>query len=182
MGAVYFDKQNIESVDKSRLRRQIGTVMQNSKLFPGNIYSNIAGVDNLSVNEVSEITKIVGLDEDIKAMPMGVFTLINEGVSTLSGGQRQKILIAKALINKPAILLLDEATSALDNESQNVITQTLAKINASKIIVAHRLSTVREADRIYVLEKGKIAECGTYDELMSKNGVFSELVRRQLAE
>jgi len=181
-GAVYFDKQNIESIDKSNLRRRIGTVVQNSKLFPGNIYSNIAGVNNFSLEQVNEVIKLVGLDEDLKTMPMGVYTIVNEGLSTLSGGQRQKILLAKALIAKPAILLLDEATSALDNESQNVISENIAKIQTTRIIVAHRLTTIKEADRIYVLEQGKVAECGNYEELMLKNGIFADLVKRQLTD
>jgi NHLM bacteriocin system ABC transporter ATP-binding protein len=182
MGAVYYDKHNVDSIDISSLRRQVGTVLQNSRLFPGNIYSNIAGVGNFAVDDVIEAAKMVGLDEDLKTMPMGVFTYVNEGVSTLSGGQRQKILLAKALINRPAVILLDEATSALDNESQNIVTDTLEKIQATRIIVAHRLSTVKFADRIYVLEKGKIAEYGTYEELMGREEKFTELVKRQLAE
>jgi ABC-type bacteriocin/lantibiotic exporter with double-glycine peptidase domain len=182
MGAVYFDKYNLESIDKSGLRRQIGTVLQNSRLFPGNIYSNIAGVENYTINEVSEIAKMVGLDEDLKTMPMGLFTVISEAVSTLSGGQRQKILLAKALITRPSVLLLDEATSALDNESQSIITETLEKIQATRILVAHRVSTVKYADRIYVMEKGKIIEQGTYDELMSRDNKFAGLIKRQLAE
>lgn len=181
-GAIYYDKQNIESIDKSSLRRQIGTVMQNSKLFPGNIYSNIAGVSNVSVDYVNEVARIVGLDNDLKTMPMGVFTIVIEGLSTFSGGQRQKILLAKALITQPSVLFLDEATSALDNEAQKVIAENLTKIQATRVIVAHRLSTVVDADRIIVLEKGKIVEQGSYEDLIAKDGVFAELVKRQINE
>jgi ATP-binding cassette subfamily C protein len=181
-GAVFYDRQNIESIDKSSLRRQIGTVMQSSRLFPGNIYSNIAGVANVSVDYVNDVARIVGLDQDLKRMPMGVFTIVVEGISTFSGGQRQKILLAKALLMRPSILFLDEATSALDNEAQKVIADNLSRIQATRVIVAHRLSAIIDADKIIVLEKGRIVEQGNYDELMSADGVFADLVKRQISE
>jgi len=180
LGTIYFDKHNINSIDPSSLRRRMGTVMQNTRLMPGNIYSNIAGVSNYSVEYVNDVCKLIGLDVDLKSMPMGLFTMISPGLSTLSGGQRQKILIARAIINKPSVLLLDEATSALDNESQNILSCYFNSIQATRIIVAHRLSTIKEADTIYVMEKGRIVESGTYSGLYEKKGVFTELVKRQL--
>lgn len=182
LGSIYYDNLNIDSIDAGSLRRKIGTVMQNTRLMPGNIYTNIAGVTNYPVEYVNDVCKVTGLDEDLKTMPMGLFTPVSEGLSTLSGGQRQKILITRAVINKPSVLFLDEATSALDNESQKVLADYFSHIQATRIIVAHRLSTIKDADMIYVMEKGKIVESGNYEELYSKNGFFTELVKRQLNE
>ena len=114
-------------------------------------------------------------------MPMGMQTVISEGSSNISGGQRQRILIARALVNKPSILIFDEATSALDNRSQAIVTESIEKLHATRIVIAHRLSTIRNCDRVIVMDDGKIVETGTFDELMAKNGIFSELVKRQVA-
>jgi ATP-binding cassette subfamily C protein len=124
----------------------------------------------------------VGLDEDIRQMPMGMFTVINDGLSTLSGGQRQRIMLARAIISNPRILFLDEATSALDNKTQRTVTESLGSIQATRIVIAHRLSTIIETDRIFVLENGQITEEGSYNDLISKKGPFTSLVKRQMIQ
>jgi ATP-binding cassette subfamily C protein len=115
-------------------------------------------------------------------MPMGLHTPITEGSGTLSGGQRQRVLIARAIVAEPPILFFDEATSALDNATQSVVARTLDSLKATRITIAHRLSTVRNADRIFVLERGRFVEMGSYAELMARNGAFAALSRRQLLE
>ena len=122
-----------------------------------------------------------GIAEDIAMMPMGMQTVISEGSSNISGGQRQRILIARALVNKPSILIFDEATSALDNRSQAIVTESIDKLNATRIVIAHRLSTIRNCDRVIVMDAGHVAESGTFDELMAKDGIFAKLVKRQVA-
>jgi ABC-type bacteriocin/lantibiotic exporter with double-glycine peptidase domain len=120
------------------------------------------------------------LAEEIESMPMGMHTVLNDGAMTISGGQRQRILIARALVRRPRILLFDEATSALDNRTQAIVTRSLSSLEVTRIVIAHRLSTIREADRIIVLNRGSLVETGTYDELISAGGTFSDLARRQL--
>jgi ABC-type bacteriocin/lantibiotic exporter with double-glycine peptidase domain len=127
-----------------------------------------------------EATRLAGLDADIAAMPLGLDTLVTEGGSQLSGGQRQRVMIARALVSRPRLIFFDQATSALDNRTQAIVGESLAKMNATRIIIAHRLSTIRSADRIVVLENGRIAETGTYDELVGHEGAFRRLVQRQL--
>jgi ATP-binding cassette subfamily C protein len=121
------------------------------------------------------------MEDDIEQMPMGLHTVLSEGASTLSGGQRQRLLSARAIVTRPRILFLDEATSALDNRSQEIVTESLHRLNATRIVIAHRLSTIRNADRIVVMEAGRIVESGTYEELMATEGVFAALARRQIA-
>jgi ATP-binding cassette subfamily C protein len=179
-GSVYYDRQDIASCDASSLRRQTGTVLQHAQLAAGNILSNITGITNATFEDAWEAARNVGLDEDIKQMPMGMYTVITGGLSSLSGGQRQRIMIARAIVNKPRILFFDEATSALDNKTQQIVSESLEKLQATRIVIAHRLSTVQHADRIYLMEQGKIAETGTYNELIAKGAKFSELVRRQM--
>ena len=132
------------------------------------------------MNEVWEAARLAGLDADIEAMPMGMHTAISEGVSTLSGGQRQRLMIARALIRRPRILLFDEATSALDNQTQSIVSASLARLNVTRIVIAHRLSTVQHADRIAVLVAGRLVQSGTFGELSSAPGVFAEFAKRQL--
>ncbi len=120
------------------------------------------------------------MDEEVREMPMGLKTMVAEGAGTLSGGQRQKLLIARAIAANPAIIFFDEATSALDNQSQKIVSESLKKMNASRIVIAHRLSTIMDCDRILVLEKGNIVEEGTYGELMEKKDYFYRYARRQL--
>ena len=181
-GSVYYDRQDISSFDPSSIRRQVGTVLQQSQLAVGNILNNITGMTTATFDDAWEAARNVGLDEDIKQMPMGMYTMITGGLSTLSGGQRQRIMIARAIVNKPRILFFDEATSTLDNNTQQIVSKSLEKLQASRIIIAHRLTTVEHADRIYLMEHGKIEESGTYDELLSKGGKFSDLVKRQILE
>lgn len=179
-GAVYYDGKNIEAVDIRSLRQKIGTVLQDGKLFLGDIYSNIVlSAPQLSMDDAWEAARLAGIAEDIENMPMGMFTLISEGSGGISGGQRQRILIARAIAPKPSVLFFDEATSALDNITQKKITDALAGLKCTRVVIAHRLSTIQECDRIIVLDKGNIAESGTYDELIAKNGIFAELVNRQ---
>ena len=179
-GAVYYDGKDLETVDLKSLRHCIGTVMQNGKLFSGDIYSNITiSAPELSQEKAWEAAETAGIAEDIRRMPMGMHTLISEGSGGISGGQRQRLMIARAIAPKPKILMLDEATSALDNITQKHVSDSLEKLKCTRIVIAHRLSTIRHCDRIVVLEDGKILEDGNYDELLAQGGLFAELVERQ---
>lgn len=179
-GAVYYDGKDIASMDLKSLRQHIGVVMQNGKLFQGDIYSNITiSAPQLTLEQAWEAAEMAGMAEDIRQMPMGMNTLISEGQGGISGGQRQRLMIARAIAPKPKILMFDEATSALDNITQKKVSESLDQLKCTRIIIAHRLSTIRHCDRIIVLEKGKIVEDGTYEELLEKGGYFSELVERQ---
>ena len=179
-GAVYYDGKDLNSIDLKSLRRKIGVVMQNGKLFQGDIFSNITiSAPQLSMDEAWEAADMAGIAEDIRRMPMGMHTIISEGSGGISGGQRQRLMIARAIAPKPKILMFDEATSALDNLTQKIVSDSLDKLKCTRIVIAHRLSTIRHCDRIIYLEKGQIVEDGTYDELIAKNGKFAELVERQ---
>ena len=181
-GQIFYNGQDINNVDIGSVRRQLGVVLQNGKLMAGDIYSNIIGSNpNLTMSDAIEASKMAGLYDDLKEMPMGLHTIVSEGGGTLSGGQRQRLMIARAIVNKPKILFFDEATSALDNKTQEIIKESLDKLNTTRVIIAHRLSTIKNCTKIIVLDKGKIVEMGTFDELIEKNGVFKELAKRQLA-
>jgi NHLM bacteriocin system ABC transporter ATP-binding protein len=180
-GGIYFDNQDLKELNVRAVRSQLGVVIQNGQLMAGDIYSNIVGSANLPVNAAWEAAAMAGIDEDIRRMPMGMFTMISEGAATISGGQRQRLLIARALIKRPRIVFFDEATSALDNRTQAIVSASLEKLKATRVVIAHRLSTVVGADRIYVLDKGRLVESGTFRELMSRQGLFAELARRQMA-
>lgn len=179
-GSVYYDGQNMGGLNKRSVRCQIGTVLQNGRLISGDIFSNIVGSLPLSIDDAWEAARQVGIAEDIQQMPMGMHTLIGEGSSSISGGQRQRILIARAIVNRPRIVFMDEATSALDNRTQAVVIDSLRRLKATRLVIAHRLSTVKEADRILVMSEGRIVETGTYQELLQKKGQFAELAKRQL--
>ena len=182
-GAVYYDGKDIKQVDLKSLRQKIGSVMQNGKLFPGDIFANITLTSpGLSLDDAWEAAAIAGIADDIKAMPMGMHTQISEGQGGISGGQKQRLLIARAIAPKPKILIFDEATSALDNITQKQISDALDDMKCTRIVIAHRLSTIRHCDRIVLVRDGKIAEDGTYEELMSLGGDFADLVSRQLLE
>jgi ATP-binding cassette subfamily C protein len=180
-GSIYYDGQDLNMLNIQGVRRQIGTVLQNGELIAGDIFTNIIGSSLLAVKEAWEAAHQAGLAEDIKQMPLGMHTIIGEGGGAFSGGQRQRLLIARSLINRPRIILFDEATSSLDNRTQAIVSQSLERLQATRLVVAHRLSTIINADRIFVLQAGKIVQQGTYQELMEQPGPFAELAERQLA-
>ena len=180
-GAVYYDGQDLAELNVVSVRTQMGVVLQNGQLMSGDIFTNIVGTSALTMEDAWLAAKRAGIDEDIQQMPMGMYTMISEGSSNISGGQRQRLLIARALANRPAILLLDEATSALDNRTQAIVTRSLKEMHCTRILVAHRLTTIREADRILVMDAGRIVETGTYDELVAQGGLFAQLIERQVA-
>ena len=179
-GAVYYNGKDLNTIDLKSLRRKIGVVMQNGKLFQGDIYSNIViSAPQLTIDEAWEAAEMAGIAEDIRRMPMGMHTLISEGSGGISGGQRQRLMIARAIAPRPKVLMFDEATSALDNITQKTVSDSLEKLKCTRIVIAHRLSTIRACDRIIYLEKGKIVEDGNYDELIALGGKFAELIERQ---
>ncbi|MCQ2472250.1 MAG: ATP-binding cassette domain-containing protein [Clostridia bacterium] len=179
-GSIFYDRKDISKIDLKSLRKNIGTVMQDGKLFLGDIFSNIIiSAPQLTLNEAWEAAEIADIADDIRAMPMGMHTIISEGQGGISGGQRQRLMIARAVAPKPKILMFDEATSALDNMTQKKVSDAIDSLKCTRIVIAHRLSTIRHADRIIYLEKGKVAEQGTYEELIELNGKFAELVERQ---
>lgn len=180
-GDVYFNGLNLRSLKLSAVRRQIGVVIQSSTLIPGTIFANIAGNSTKMTRlEAWEVAKKVGLAEFIKFLPMQMDTLITEGVTHLSGGEAQRLILARALAQKPKIIVLDEATSALDNTTQAVVHSYLKQLHATQIVAAHRLSTVMNADRILVIDKGEIIQAGTFAELMRQPGLFAQMAQRQL--
>ena len=179
-GDIYFDDYNIKDVDLISLRKNIGTVMQNGTLFHADILSNIIiSSPNLKEEDAWAAAEIANIADDIREMPMKMGTVISEGQGGISGGQKQRIMIARAIVHKPKILIFDEATSALDNKTQKNITESINKLNCTRIVIAHRLSTIKNANRILMLEGGKIIEQGSYQELIDKKGRFAELVERQ---
>lgn len=179
-GAVYVDGKDIAAVDLKSLRRKIGVVMQNGKLFTGDIFSNIIiSAPWLTMDDAWHAAELSGIAEDIRRMPMGMHTMISEGSGGISGGQRQRLMIARAIAPKPKVLMFDEATSALDNLTQKTVSESLDSLKCTRIVIAHRLSTIKQCDRILVLDKGKIIEDGTYGELIQRGGFFAELVARQ---
>jgi ATP-binding cassette subfamily C protein len=180
-GAILYDGHDLSGVDVRAIRRQIGVVLQNGQLMAGTIMSNITGSSTLTIDDAWDAARAAGLEEDIQMMPMGMHTMICEGASTISGGQKQRVLIARALVKKPRIIIFDEATSALDNKTQAVVSESLENLHATRIVIAHRLSTIIKADRIFVIEGGRLAESGTYDELMKRGGLFKKLAERQIA-
>jgi ABC-type bacteriocin/lantibiotic exporter with double-glycine peptidase domain len=179
-GAIYYDGKDINTLDLPSLRSHIGVVLQNGKLFSGDILSNITIMDSsISDDEVWRAAEIAGIADDIRRMPMGMYTHISEGPGGISGGQKQRIMIARALVSHPSVLIFDEAMSALDYLTQKKVSESLEKLSCTRIIVAHRLSTIRQCDRIFVLDGGRIAEEGTFDELNTDDHLFTSLITRQ---
>ena len=179
-GIISYGNNDLKTLNLKSLRSHIGCVMQNSGLFPGSIFSNITvSAPQMTEEDAWEAAELAGIADDIRKMPMRMHTLISEGSSTLSGGQRQRIIIARAIAPRPKILFFDEATSALDNITQKIVSDSLERLKCTRIVIAHRLSTIKRCNRILVIDGGKIAEEGTYDELLSKRGLFASLVERQ---
>ncbi len=179
-GAVFYDRYDLNTIDPKSLRRKMGVVIQNGDLFQGDIFANITlGAPQLSLEEAWEAAETAGIADDIRDMPMGMMTMISEGQGGISGGQKQRLLIARAIAPKPKILIFDEATSALDNKTQRQVSDALDALKCTRIVIAHRLSTIRNCDRILVMDSGRIIEEGTYDELIAQNGAFADLVARQ---
>ncbi len=180
MGSIYYDQKDTCSLDMHSVRKQIGTVMQDGKLFQGSMFENIIiAKPTMTMEEAWEAAEMSGIAEDIRKMPMGMHTQISGVAGGISGGQKQRIMIARAVAPKPKILYLDEATSALDNITQKQVSDSLEKLKCTRVVIAHRLSTIRHCDRIVVIDDGRIVEDGTYDELIEKKGFFAELVERQ---
>ncbi len=180
-GSIFLDGQELGGLDVQAVRRQMGVVLQSGRLMSGDLYTNIVGASSATVKEAWNAARMAGLAEEIEAMPMQLHTVVSEGGGTLSGGQRQRLLIARALVSRPRILLFDEATSALDNRTQAIVSASLERLQATRIVVAHRLSTIVNAHRIFVMERGRVVQTGTYAELMAQPGPFAELAKRQLA-
>ena len=180
VGDILFDGKSVERLDLAAVRRQIGVVLQHGRISSGSIFSNISAGARLTLDDAWALARMVGLEQDIHSMPMGMHTVVLDGGGTLSGGQRQRILIARSLARQPRILLLDEASSALDNRTQAVVTETLGKLSITRIVIAHRLSTIQSVDRIVVIDRGRVVETGRYDELMAAGGSFAALAKRQL--
>ncbi|MGW4732054.1 NHLP bacteriocin export ABC transporter permease/ATPase subunit [Streptomyces shenzhenensis] len=180
-GSVLYDGQDLAALDQSAVRRQCGVVLQHAQPFTGSILDVICGTEPYTPEEAMAAAELAGLAEDIKRMPMGLHTIVSGG-GAVSGGQRQRLMIAQALIRRPRILFFDEATSALDNDTQRTVIESTRKLNATRIVIAHRLSTVLDADRIIVMEDGRITQQGPPAELLADaRGPLHELVRRQLA-
>ena len=181
VGSVYFDGQDLATLDLRLVRSQMGVVLQESRLLPADIYRNIVGSSSRTVQEAWEAAEKAGIADDVRAMPMQMHTVISEGGGGFSGGQKQRLMIARAIVHKPRILFLDEATSALDNKTQAIVTESMNRLAATRIVIAHRLSTIVQAERICYLEQGELKEQGTFEELMAKDGLFAALAKRQLA-
>ena len=180
-GSIYYDGHDLGDTNLASVRMQMGVVLQNGQLMTGDIFTNIVGTAALSMDDAWAAAEAAGIADDIRAMPMGMHTVLSEGSGNISGGQRQRIMIARAMAGRPAIIIFDEATSALDNRTQAIVTESLKKMKCTRVVVAHRLSTIRDADRIVVLDKGRIAESGTFSELVAQDGIFATLAQRQMA-
>jgi len=180
-GAVYYDDHDLAGLDVLAVRRQLGVVTQENKILAGAIYDNIACGSLAKLDDVWTAAKAAGLDEEIRAMPMGMHTYVSEGGGNISGGQRQRLLIARALLQNPRVIILDEATSALDNRTQAIVTDSMNNLKVTRIVVAHRLSTIRFANRIYVIQAGRVVQKGSFEELMRQDGLFQRMMARQVA-
>ena len=181
-GAVYYDGRDLRHLNIKQVRRRIGAVPQTVQLHPEDVWDNIVGdYEDATAEDAWRAAKLAGIDREISAMPMGMLTSVGAGAGVTSGGESQRIMIAHALLRNPGVLLLDEATNWLDNSSQAQVMENLGSLTSTRIVIAHRLSTLRQADRIYVMQAGRVAQEGTYAELVETEGVFRNLVRRQMA-
>ena len=179
-GAIYYDDHDMKSLSLRGLRRKIGTVLQNGQLMQGSIFSNLSIVKpDMTEDEAWDALEKAGLAEDVRRMPMRLQTILGENGAGISGGQRQRLLIARAMVGNPKVVFMDEATSALDNVAQAHAVRSLDALNCTRVVVAHRLSTIQNCSRIVVLDGGRIVEDGSYDELIALNGRFAHLVERQ---
>jgi len=178
-GVILYDERNLETLDHAAVRRQIGVVRQSGRLLAGSIFENLIGMHDGTLEDAWAAADLAGIGDDIRALPMGMHTIINEGSPTFSGGQIQRLMVARSLIGRPRLLLLDEATSALDNITQSVVARNIEQLGITRLVVAHRLSTIQHADTIYFLSGGKVRESGTFGELMAANGEFAEFAKRQ---
>ncbi|MCU0518167.1 MAG: NHLP bacteriocin export ABC transporter permease/ATPase subunit [Oscillatoria sp. Prado101] len=179
-GKIYYDSQDLSELDILAVRRQLGVMLQDARINTSSILNNISGGALVTLEEAWEAAKMAGFASDIEQMPMGMHTVISEGGTNISGGQRQRLLIARALVLKPKILIFDEATSALDNRTQATVSESLESLRVTRIVVAHRLSTIRHADRIYVIVAGEVVQVGNFEELMAQPGMFADLMARQI--
>ncbi len=180
-GSIYYDGRDVQAFNPESVRRQIGVVLQNGRCMPGSLFENISVAHDCTLDEAWQAARLAGIEEDIRAMPMGMHTMLSEGSAALSGGQVQRLMLARALAGQPRILFLDEATSALDNRTQAWVTSSLAAMAMTRLVIAHRLSTVQKADLILVLHEGRIVERGSFAELMALDNHFARLAKRQLA-
>ena len=181
-GAVYFDGRDLRHLNLKQVRRKIGAVPQSVGLHPEDLWDNLVSHrDNVTTEEVWAAVRLAEIEKQIRSMPMGMMTMVGTSGTVLSGGESQRIAIARSAIGSPRVMLFDEATNWLDNESQAEVMRNLAALTSTRIVIAHRLSTLEQADRIYVLQAGKVVQSGSFDELVEVDGVFRELVRRQIA-
>ena len=181
VGQVLFDGQDLDGLDIGSVRIQIGSVLQSAKINAGSILENISGSGSINLDDVWMAVRDAGLEEDVEQMPMGLHTVISEGGGNISGGQKQRLLIARALVKKPRILLLDEATSALDNKTQAIVTASLNRRKVTRVAIAHRLSTIHGADQIIVMKQGRIDQVGKFQELTQQPGLFASMMAKQQA-
>lgn len=180
-GSILFDGVPLEMLNYQEVRSQFGVVLQESFIFSGSVKDNIAlNNPDMDMDQIIEAAEMAAIDEDIEKMPMGYDTLVSEGGSAFSGGQRQRLALARALANYPALLLLDEATSALDVVTERAVEQNLSRLECTQIVIAHRLSTIRNADVILVLDQGRIIEQGTHAQLLRRDGFYAHLIQTQL--
>ena len=181
-GAVYYDGRDLRHLNLKQVRRKIGSVPQSVGLHPQDLWDNLVGHhEEVATEEVWTAVRVAGIEDEIKGMPMGMMTMVGTSGAVLSGGESQRVTIARSVIGSPRIMLFDEATNWLDNESQAEVMRNLTALTSTRVVIAHRLSTLEQADRIYVLQAGKVVQSGSFRGLMEADGVFRELVKRQIA-